>query len=266
MQRAAGAGGEAGTVEEDAGAVDDLGLAGAVLLLGPVVLVAGGAADGVVLPLVLAELLDGLLDALPVVLLGEVRAERAAAVVGPAGVDALAAAAEDARPAARQPRQVAAVALVRVGGVGELDPDAGEVQRCFSHRLTLCRRHRDRARRGPDGRGCWVARVRRRCRMPKRRQRLAQYGGAGRPGRLRCAGRGSAPWARPCGPTSFRPDQRTAGTTRGGRHGPVPARQPRPRRSARRPPAPEGVCAQAPRRGLALVRRGTILTVLQPIA
>src|SRR6478752_9240237 len=159
VQRAAGAGGETGTVEEDARAVDDLRLAGAVLLLGPVVLAAGGAADGVVLPLVLAELLDGLLDALPVVLLGEVGAEGAAAVVGPAGVDALAAVAEDARPAAREPRQVAAVALVRVGGVGELDPDAGEVQRCFSHRLTLCRRHWNRARRG-SGRGRPVARGR----------------------------------------------------------------------------------------------------------
>ena len=33
----------------------------------------------------------------------------------------------------------------RVGGVGELDPHAGEVQRCFSHRLTLCRRRFRRA-------------------------------------------------------------------------------------------------------------------------
>ncbi len=59
VQRTPVSGGEAGTVEEDAGAVDDAGLAGAVLLLGPVVATAGGRADGVVLPLVLAELGHG---------------------------------------------------------------------------------------------------------------------------------------------------------------------------------------------------------------
>ncbi len=172
-------------------------------------LLAGGAADRVVLPLVLAELLDGLRDALPVVLLGEVGAEGAAAVVGPAGVDALAAAAEDARPAARQPRQVAAVALVRVGGVGELDPDAGEVQRCFSHRLTLCRRRFHRADDAHPVDGASRAGL---------RAYAVCFPGCGRRRTLTVASRSppvrgkglSLPGARQqCGPTSFRPDERT---------------------------------------------------------
>ena len=55
-------------------------------------------------------------DALLVVVVGEVRAERAAAVVGPVGVDALAAAPEDAGPARRQPGQVAAEDLLSSAG------------------------------------------------------------------------------------------------------------------------------------------------------
>ena len=85
------------------------------------------------LPLVLAELLDDLLDALDVVVVGEVGAEGAAAVVRAVGVDALAAAAEDAGPARRQPGQVAAEPLPGVGGIGELHPDAGGVERGLRH-------------------------------------------------------------------------------------------------------------------------------------
>ena len=122
-----------------------LRLAGAVLLLGPVVLAARGPADGWYCHSSSPSSSTAFSTRFQSSFVGEVRAERAAAVVGPAGVDALAAAAEDARPAARQPGQVAAEALVGVGGVGELDPDAREVQRCFSHRLTLCRRGFHRA-------------------------------------------------------------------------------------------------------------------------
>ena len=142
VQRAPGARGEAGAVEEDAGAVDDLGLEGVVLASRSRPM--SRVRPGVVLPLVRAELLDDLLDPLDVVVVGEVRAEGAAAVVGAVGVDALAAAAEDAGPARGQPGQVAPEPLrVRpgVGRVGELHPDAGGVERGLCHvgNPTSCR-------------------------------------------------------------------------------------------------------------------------------
>ena len=68
-------------------------------------------------------------DPLLVVLVGEERAVRAAAVGGPALDDAVAAAAEDARPARQQPGQVGPDEVVGVGRVGELDPFAGKVER-----------------------------------------------------------------------------------------------------------------------------------------
>ena len=68
-----------------------------------------------------------------VVAVGEVRAERAAAVVGSAGVDPGATRAEDARPSRAEPRQVATQPLVGVGGVDELDPGARKVERDFGH-------------------------------------------------------------------------------------------------------------------------------------
>ena len=58
----------------------------------------------------------------------EVRAERAAAVVRAVGVDALAAAAEDAGPAGEQPGQVGADQVLGVDRVDELHPFAGEVE------------------------------------------------------------------------------------------------------------------------------------------
>ena len=92
----------------------------------------------VVLPRLRGELLDELLDALLVVLVGEVGAEGAAAdAFGLVGVDALAAVAEDAGPARGQPGEVAAEHLVGVAGVGELDPGAGEVEGNFWHGTTL---------------------------------------------------------------------------------------------------------------------------------
>ena len=85
------------------------------------------------LPVLPVEHLHERPDALLVVLVGEVRAERAAAVVGPLGVDALAALAEDAHPARREPGQVAAEHLVVVGGVAELHPGAGKDKIYFWH-------------------------------------------------------------------------------------------------------------------------------------
>ncbi len=53
---------------------------------------------------------------------------RAAAVGGPAGDDAVAAAAEDAGPAGEQPGQVGADQVLGVDRVDELDPLAGKVE------------------------------------------------------------------------------------------------------------------------------------------
>ena len=68
-----------------------------------------------------------------VVVIGEVRAQRAAAVVGAVGVDALAARAEDAGPARRQPGEVEPEPLGGVRRVGHLGPGAGDVERCLGH-------------------------------------------------------------------------------------------------------------------------------------
>ena len=73
-------------------------------------------ADVVELPVVGAEQLDQRGDALLVGLVGEVRAERAAAVVRPIGVDALAAGAEDAAPPRAQPGEVAPVGCLASAG------------------------------------------------------------------------------------------------------------------------------------------------------
>ncbi len=110
VQRAALAAGEAGTVQEDAAAVDARRSCGRPRRRSRSRR-SSCVADVVELPVVSGEQLDELLDALLVRLVGEVGAERAAAVVRPVGVDALAAGAEDARPARGQPSEVALVAL-----------------------------------------------------------------------------------------------------------------------------------------------------------
>ena len=142
VQGAPGAGREAGSVEEDAGAVDDPGLAGGLLTLGhgvgtleldPAALLG----RLLVLPLLGAQLADGLADPLLVVGVGEVRAEGAAAVVGPVGVDALAAAAEDAGPVGGEPGEVAAVDRVAVSRVGELHEGTRERQLHLGHARSL---------------------------------------------------------------------------------------------------------------------------------
>ncbi|CAM5388908.1 hypothetical protein SANTM175S_02774 [Streptomyces antimycoticus] len=70
-------------------------------------------------------------DPLLVLLVGEVRAQRAAAIAGPPRLDALAALAEDAGPPGGQPGQIASEELLVVGRIGEFDPCAGEVQTDF---------------------------------------------------------------------------------------------------------------------------------------
>jgi hypothetical protein len=125
------AAGEAGPVEEDAGAVDQPGAqrAHAALVVGVVLLGPGAAADRRELPVLVGEVGDGCGHPGQVVLVGEEGAVAAAAVVRTALDDAGAAAAEDARPGRRQPGQVGADDVVRIGRVGELDPLPGEVQR-----------------------------------------------------------------------------------------------------------------------------------------
>ena len=128
--------GEARTVEEDAGAVVDGGLALAVVVgLDPGACLAArrrGTASRRRL-----EQLDERTDPLLVVLVGEVRTERAAAVIRPVGVDAFAARPEDARPSRREPGEVAPEPLVVVGRIVELDPGAREVERHFGHDASL---------------------------------------------------------------------------------------------------------------------------------
>ncbi len=170
MQGAAGAAGEVGAVHEDAGAVDPAGLAVAVLVqhgdaaaggaLAGAALAGGGAvgravagddpalgvgALGEVLPQLRRQPRRVPQDALLVVLVRVVRAQRAAAVrLAPALTDAVAALAEDAGPAGGQPGEVAAEDLLLVGGVGELDPGAREVERDLVARdLAAQGRHRE---------------------------------------------------------------------------------------------------------------------------
>src|SRR5262249_39810778 len=117
--------GEPGTVLEDARALEGPGLPGPLVVLGdPAV----ACALGVVLPDLRGEPPHMLGDPLLVVLVGEVRAQRAAPVVGAARLDALAAAAEDAVPARGQPGQIAAEDLLVVRRIGELHPGAREVE------------------------------------------------------------------------------------------------------------------------------------------
>ena len=127
---------EVGAVVEHAGllAVDggDAGLPLAVLVdLDPVLL--ADLAVRLLLPQLLVEQVDVRRHALLVVLVGEVRAERAAADVGRVGIDALAALAEDAHVGRRQPGEVAAEDLLVVGRVGELDVGTGKDEVDFRH-------------------------------------------------------------------------------------------------------------------------------------
>ena len=88
-------------------------------------------------PSVVVEPLHPLGDPLLVVLVGEVGAERAAPGVRGRRVDAGAALAEDAGPARRQPRQVAAEHLLGVGRIGELDPRRGKTRSTSGTSSTL---------------------------------------------------------------------------------------------------------------------------------
>ena len=147
MQRAAGAApsvrrSEVRAVVEDARrlavVLDDHGLALAVLVdVDPVVLLdllpLALLVLGPELPERLVEHADVVGNALLVVLVGEVGAERATAHVRGVLVDALAALAEDALVAGGEPGQVAAHHLRVVVGVGELDVGARKDQVDLGH-------------------------------------------------------------------------------------------------------------------------------------
>lgn len=64
-------------------------------------------------------------------------AEGAAPCIGPFGIDALASSTEDALVARCQPRQIAAIPLVGVLGVFELNPGPGDIEGYFCHLSTL---------------------------------------------------------------------------------------------------------------------------------
>src|SRR5664280_935858 len=135
VQGAAGAGGETRSVLEDAGPIHDPGLELLVFLGLPTAALAGR----VVLPFILPELGDCGLHPRRVVLVGEVRAQGAAAVVGAVLIDPCATAAENAGPGRREPGQVATETLVGVSGVGKLDPHARDIERGLWHSPRLCR-------------------------------------------------------------------------------------------------------------------------------
>ncbi|CAK7288398.1 hypothetical protein SGPA1_60300 [Streptomyces misionensis JCM 4497] len=125
VQRAARAAREPRPVLEDAGPLEGPRLPGPLLVLRDP---AAAQPLVVVLPDVRREPGHVLGDPLLVVLVGEVRAQRAAAVVRAARLDALAAAAEDAVPARGQPGQIAAEDLLVVRRIGKLHPRAREVE------------------------------------------------------------------------------------------------------------------------------------------
>jgi len=128
VQCAAGSSGEARPVEEDAATVDHAGFT-----LALVVLLDDAITTTLVVKLPILRFQLGGEAAYPllVVVVGEVGAEGAAAVVGSIGVDAWATTAEDARPPRGEPGQVTPQDLVGVGRIGELDPRPGHVQRCL---------------------------------------------------------------------------------------------------------------------------------------
>src|SRR5690606_28161086 len=130
---------ESRPVVEDARAVDRAGLPLAVLVAGDdAVLVA----LLVVLPQFRRQLRGELLHPLPVGLVGEVRAERAATLTDLVAVDALAPPAEDAGVVRAEVGEVAPEHLLGVVGVDELDPFAREVKTYLWHRSTIRRRRR----------------------------------------------------------------------------------------------------------------------------
>ena len=133
MEGAAVAPGEISIVVEDAGIAHDAGLARVVLLFDPALLAPGVDA----LPQARIELCDPSTDALLIGLLGEVGAECAATYLGPVGVDALSAVAEDADPARGEPGEVSANELVFFGRIDEFNPLTGEVERHFWHEVSL---------------------------------------------------------------------------------------------------------------------------------
>ena len=125
--------GKAGAVQEDAAVLDHPSLAAAVVVL------FGHLVGAMELPLLGGEFLGPLLHSLLVVLVREVSAERAAAVVGAIGVDPFAPRTEDAAPVAGQPREITTEDLIGVDRVGELHPGARKVEIYFWHGISVRR-------------------------------------------------------------------------------------------------------------------------------
>ena len=133
VERAAVATSEPFGVVKDAGVVHDAGFGCSVFLLGPASLVT----DVVVFPQLGRQLLDPTCDALVILLLGEVSTVNTAPRIGSGGINALAAATEDACPPGRQPGQIGPDQLVVVGGIDELDPLPRKVQGYLRHAGSL---------------------------------------------------------------------------------------------------------------------------------
>ena len=140
VQRAADAALESGTVEEDAGTVVAAGaqrrLVVEVVLLDVTLLAETLLHE---LPVLGCEHLHRLVQLLQVLLVGEERAVRAAAVVGSVGDDALAGrGAEHAGPVREQPRHVRGDEVLVVVGIEEFDPFPSEVEGRTSGSASSC--------------------------------------------------------------------------------------------------------------------------------
>ena len=125
---------EIGAIEENASTLHDPRFAIPVEATGERPLLSGLLGE---LPALRVELLDPLRDVAFVLLARKVGTEGAAAVIWPRGVDALAPVSKYAGPPGRQPSQVSADPLVRIGRVAELDPLPRKIKGNLRHSCSL---------------------------------------------------------------------------------------------------------------------------------
>ena len=130
VQRTADAALEAGPVEEDAGALVLSGAqVGLVVILVHLEIAPAAQALFPELPILVRQLLHRSIEPLAVVLVGQERAVRAAAVNGPTLDGALTPRrAENARTPRQQPSQIGGDHVLGIVGVVELHPFTGEIQ------------------------------------------------------------------------------------------------------------------------------------------
>lgn len=133
VQRATCATLEVGPVQEDARPFDDASLAA------PLFILLGELLGSVVLPLLGTEFCRPFLDALLVVFVREMGAQRAAPVARTIGVDPLATGTEDAGPIAGEPREIAAEDLFGIDRVGELQEGSRKVEIHLRHAFSVSR-------------------------------------------------------------------------------------------------------------------------------